>query len=258
VASNLWIDRMRRSREIPGGQPIVLFWYAHEDGDAVRAVARAQVEGDRLAGFRNYFFTPDVIAEICGELDVPFRVNGYRYWWRHVQEGSAMRKLILSMMVSLDGSIARGDGDIEWFLTDERLEEVMLGLLRSVDAMMFGRVSYQLLAEYWPKAGTFESPDAPGGFTSDERRIEFARLMNEIPQDRLLADAFRSGLGPGAGHQRGGGDGAPAEAPGGRSAPLRSRAAPVRGGPGGTLTRIQTGRYPGLRPIVGGAPCHFA
>lgn len=21
-----------------------------------------------------------VIAEICGELDVPFRVNGYRYW----------------------------------------------------------------------------------------------------------------------------------------------------------------------------------
>ena len=29
---------------------------------------------------KNYFFTPDVIAEVCGELGVPFRTNGYRYW----------------------------------------------------------------------------------------------------------------------------------------------------------------------------------
>ncbi len=28
----------------------------------------------------NYFFPPDVIAEICRELGVPFRTNGYRYW----------------------------------------------------------------------------------------------------------------------------------------------------------------------------------
>jgi RNA polymerase sigma-70 factor (ECF subfamily) len=29
---------------------------------------------------RNYFFSPDVIAEICSELGLPFRVNGYAYW----------------------------------------------------------------------------------------------------------------------------------------------------------------------------------
>jgi hypothetical protein len=33
-----------------------------------------------LARIRNYFFTPDVLAEICRELAVPFRTNGYRYW----------------------------------------------------------------------------------------------------------------------------------------------------------------------------------
>lgn len=27
-----------------------------------------------------YFFTPDVIAEVCSELGVPYRVNGYRDW----------------------------------------------------------------------------------------------------------------------------------------------------------------------------------
>jgi hypothetical protein len=26
---------------------------------------------------RNYWFTPDVIAEACAELEVPFRNNGY-------------------------------------------------------------------------------------------------------------------------------------------------------------------------------------
>ncbi len=62
------------------GEPIVLFWYPQDDGEAVRDVARVELAGDRLSRWRNYFFTPDVIAEICRELGVPFRTNGYRYW----------------------------------------------------------------------------------------------------------------------------------------------------------------------------------
>ena len=64
------------------GEPILLFWYGHADGDAVRAVARVEVEveGDAIRRVRNYFFAPDVIAEVCRELAVPFRVNGYGYW----------------------------------------------------------------------------------------------------------------------------------------------------------------------------------
>jgi dihydrofolate reductase len=94
-----------------------------------------------------------------------------------------MRKIILSMMTSLDGKIARSDGDIEWFLTDERLEETLRSLLHQVDAMIFGRVSYQLLADFWPTAGTATAAeDPPGGFTSPERAAEFAHLMNTIPK----------------------------------------------------------------------------
>lgn len=68
-------------------EPLLLFWYEHEDGEAVRCVARARTEGEHLVELENYFFSPDVIAEVCQELGVPFRVNGYRYWRRHV-EGS--------------------------------------------------------------------------------------------------------------------------------------------------------------------------
>jgi len=62
------------------GERILLYWYAHRDGEAVRSVARAASDGDHLAHLRHYFFIPDVIAEVCGELGVPFRTNGYRYW----------------------------------------------------------------------------------------------------------------------------------------------------------------------------------
>ena len=59
---------------------VLLFWYEHDDGDKVRSVATVEVDVDRITRLRNYFFTPDVIAETCEELGVPYRVNGYRYW----------------------------------------------------------------------------------------------------------------------------------------------------------------------------------
>ena len=62
------------------GEALVLLWYAHQDGEAVRAVNRLETAGDRVQRFQNYFFTPDFIAEVCTELGVPFRVNGYRFW----------------------------------------------------------------------------------------------------------------------------------------------------------------------------------
>jgi RNA polymerase sigma-70 factor (ECF subfamily) len=62
------------------GASILLFWYQHVDGPRVRTVMTAETEGDRLARLRNYFFSPELIAEVCQELGVPHRVNGYRYW----------------------------------------------------------------------------------------------------------------------------------------------------------------------------------
>jgi RNA polymerase sigma-70 factor (ECF subfamily) len=61
------------------GEPILLLWYAHEDGEAVRALNRVEVDGDRIVSLKNYFYTPEAIAELCQELGVPFRVNGYRH-----------------------------------------------------------------------------------------------------------------------------------------------------------------------------------
>ncbi|HEX4448056.1 MAG TPA: RNA polymerase sigma factor [Polyangiaceae bacterium] len=62
------------------GEWLLLHWYRHQDGEAVRAVTRVEPDADRVARLHNYFFNPDFIAEVCGELGVPWRSNGYRWF----------------------------------------------------------------------------------------------------------------------------------------------------------------------------------
>lgn len=63
------------------GEGLLLGWFAHEDGEAVRAISRANLEGDRVCRLRTYLHQPEVLAEICKELRVPFRPSGHRHWW---------------------------------------------------------------------------------------------------------------------------------------------------------------------------------
>jgi RNA polymerase sigma-70 factor (ECF subfamily) len=62
------------------GEHILVFLYDHDEGAIVRTVMRVDVLDDAIVGIRNYFFTPDVIAEVAGELGLAHRTNGYRYW----------------------------------------------------------------------------------------------------------------------------------------------------------------------------------
>ncbi len=67
--------RAHRSRQI------LLAWWQHADGEAVRAFSLLDHEGDRISRMRTYFHTPEAIAEVCQELGLPCRTNGYRFWW---------------------------------------------------------------------------------------------------------------------------------------------------------------------------------
>jgi len=61
------------------GEPLLLSWYQHRDGEAVRAVTRVEIdeETSHISRIWNYFFTPEVIAEVCSELELPHRTNGW-------------------------------------------------------------------------------------------------------------------------------------------------------------------------------------
>ena len=64
------------------GRWLTVHWYKHTDGESVRAFTTYEFDGDRIARLSNYFYNPEFLVDLAGELGVPVRVNGYR-WWRH-------------------------------------------------------------------------------------------------------------------------------------------------------------------------------
>ena len=85
-----------------------------------------------------------------------------------------MRKVILFNMVTLDGFFEGPNGDINWHNVDEEFNEFAIDQLNSVDTLLFGRVTYELLANYWPTATS--DPSLPAGM----RR--FAEAINPMPK----------------------------------------------------------------------------
>src|SRR5579872_3370139 len=96
----------------------------------------------------------------------------------------AMRKVILMMSVSLDGFFEGPDRELDWQLVDDELHEHFNEELGAMSAFLDGRVTYELMAGFWPTA------DADPAST--RAVAEFARIWREMPKivySRTLGDA---------------------------------------------------------------------
>ena len=69
-----------------------------------------------------------------------------------------MRNLIFFMHISLDGIVAGPNGELNWLKLDEEMLDFVPTLTDKADTALYGRVTYQLMESYWPKAG--EQPNA--------------------------------------------------------------------------------------------------
>src|SRR5713226_139633 len=88
-----------------------------------------------------------------------------------------MRKLVWSNPVSLDGFV-EGPNGLDWVIADAELHEHAAEELRSADAMLFGRVTYQLLVDFWPAAAA--NPAYP------EFMIDFANAINDERLEKIV------------------------------------------------------------------------
>lgn len=61
-----------------------------------------------------------------------------------------MRKVILFMHLSLDGFAAGPKGELDWISYDEELEKYAEGIVSTVGAALYGRVTYQMMESHWP------------------------------------------------------------------------------------------------------------
>lgn len=63
-----------------------------------------------------------------------------------------MRKLSVFNLVTLDGYISGQGGDISWHRVDSDFQEFAETNSDSGNTLLFGRVTYELVASYWPSA----------------------------------------------------------------------------------------------------------
>lgn len=81
-----------------------------------------------------------------------------------------MRKIILFNMVSLDGFFEGPNREIDWHNVDEEFNKYSVDQTRSAGGLLFGRVTYELMAGYWL------TPEASGNDP------QVAEIMNTIPK----------------------------------------------------------------------------
>lgn len=82
-----------------------------------------------------------------------------------------MRRVIVSNLVSLDGYIAAADGDLGWFAVGPEFLAYANGLMQEVSAILFGRVTYEMMRDYWT--------DPVGTHGNDQMVV---KQMNELPK----------------------------------------------------------------------------
>jgi dihydrofolate reductase len=85
-----------------------------------------------------------------------------------------MGKLIYCLNVSADGFIETHDRSLDWTAVDDELHTWFNDFTRELDASLYGRRLYELMADYWPNGE--HDPAAT------EPMREFARLWNRMPK----------------------------------------------------------------------------
>jgi len=85
-----------------------------------------------------------------------------------------VRKIVLFMSVSVDGYIEGPDRDIDWHMVDEELHRHFNEQIRAMGGFLEGRVTHELMAEFWPTADQDPASTPP--------MVEFSRIWREMPK----------------------------------------------------------------------------
>ena len=62
------------------------------------------------------------------------------------------------MHISLDGFVSGLNGEMDWIKVDEEIFSYGHKRISETDTALYGRVTYEMMESYWPKAA--DQPDA--------------------------------------------------------------------------------------------------
>jgi len=101
-----------------------------------------------------------------------------------------MRKVFVFNMVTLDGYFEGPNREIDWHNVDAEFNEYAVDMLNSVDTLLFGRVTYELMAGYWPTQDAIKNDPIVAERMNNLPKIVFSKTLDKVAwsNTRLVKD----------------------------------------------------------------------
>ncbi len=95
-----------------------------------------------------------------------------------------MRKIISFMHISLDGFVAGPNGEMRWIHVDEEIFDFVGKRISLGDTALYGRVTYQMMENYWPDAA-----DKPNATRHDIEHSKWYNKVHKVVLSKTMKDA---------------------------------------------------------------------
>lgn len=90
-----------------------------------------------------------------------------------------MRKVFVSNLVSLDGFLAAPDGDLSWFSVGPEFFGYAQALMAEVGAVLFGRVTYEMMRDYWTRPDVVQNDPLVAGPMNALPKYVYSRTLKQ-------------------------------------------------------------------------------
>jgi dihydrofolate reductase len=91
-----------------------------------------------------------------------------------------MKKLIVFNLITLDGFFAGPKGEINWHNVDGEFDEFSVKQLNGIDLIVFGRVTYEMMADFWPTREAIKQDPVVAGKMNSLSKIVFSKSLNTV------------------------------------------------------------------------------
>ena len=91
-----------------------------------------------------------------------------------------MSKIIASETVSLDGFFEGPNKEINWHVVDEEFIKYAEDMLNSVETILFGRLTYELMVNYWTQDFVIKNDPIVADKMNNLPKIVFSRTLSTV------------------------------------------------------------------------------
>lgn len=113
-----------------------------------------------------------------------------------------MRKVIVSMNITLDGYMAGPNGELDWHFEcwDAQMGQRLAAELSQADTILLGRITYQAMADFWPSKTCnpicSREEYAYAVMMNHHQKVVFSRRLNKAEWNNtiILKDEIEEGM----------------------------------------------------------------